>query len=447
MAAPEGVPEAPGAPEPAGRPEAPAAPEAPTGPTAPAAPVPPPSGAYTGGPAKRGSLFAQRAGGIVADLMRDMKLTREQAAGLVGNLGYESGGFASLQEGKPISGRGGYGYAQWTGPRRREFEAWSAAHNLDPKSHQANVGFLEHELQGKYSGFLGKLRQTRSIEEASRLTHSEYERPADVLDRSYRSGPQRLAYAKQAYGMSAPEPGGAPGPQGAPQVAAAMPAPPAGGGGHVTSDAAAAGVNQQLHNTMKAAFESILPPGYTARVTSGIRGNNPHSQHFTGSAEDWQIYDPKGTKIANRGEDTSGLYRKAAVEGLARMMVSNPALAQKFAWGRHFETSAGSGVPDLMHYDIGGVRGRFGDPMGERVEAAARARELRTLAKGEPQRMPEARGERVAVGGGGGGVNGQVDVNVTHRNPPKGSSVEATGKGDGVRVNHPRVEEQIIESI
>jgi hypothetical protein len=75
-------------------------------------------------------------------------LTREGAAGIVGNLHHECGGFKTLQEIKPVvkGSRGGYGWAQWTGPRRREFEAWAAKNNLKLDSRAANYGFLKHEL-------------------------------------------------------------------------------------------------------------------------------------------------------------------------------------------------------------------------------------------------------------------------------------------------------------
>jgi hypothetical protein len=42
------------------------------------------------------------------------------AAAFVGNLAHES---TQMQEQHPRGGRGGLGYAQWIGPRRREFEA------------------------------------------------------------------------------------------------------------------------------------------------------------------------------------------------------------------------------------------------------------------------------------------------------------------------------------
>ena len=167
------------------------------------------AGAAGGGRAGggRGDLYAQRAPMIMADLKRELGLTHEQAAGLVGNLGYESAGFKALQEGRPISGAGGFGYAQWTGPRRRKFMQYAQQRGLDPKSHEANVGFLKHELTGEHSGFLRRLKQTKTLQEATRLTHEVYETPADVQPKywgqykPYASAPGRLQYAKRAHAM------------------------------------------------------------------------------------------------------------------------------------------------------------------------------------------------------------------------------------------------------
>lgn len=144
--------------------------------------------------------WERRGGWVVRRLAADAGLTLGQAAGLVGNLGYESGGFKTLQETKPLvaGSAGGWGWAQWTGPRRRAFEKWSAENGLGANTDEANYGFLLHELLGDYKGFANKLRQTGSIEDACRLTHEVYERPQDVLDGSYRSGSARLTYARRA---------------------------------------------------------------------------------------------------------------------------------------------------------------------------------------------------------------------------------------------------------
>ena len=106
--------------------------------------------------------------------------------------------------------------------------------------------------------------------------------------------------------------------------------------------------------------QAFLPPGYTAKVTSGFRSNNPKSQHATGTAIDIQIFDDKGRPIANKGEDRSGLYTRYARAAYGVILDRHPELAGRFNWGgAHGTSSANPWTPDLMHFDIGGVRGRI----------------------------------------------------------------------------------------
>ncbi len=174
-----------------------------------------------------GADYRARAGELSTRLQRDFNLTPDQAAGLVGNLGYKSGGNldpAAHEKGQPAD-RGGIGWAQWTGPRRREFESWAAANNLDPKSSEANYGFLRHELsQPQWQPFLNRLRNTNSVEQSTNLTLRQYEAPANPAA----SEAQRLRMAQQA--VNAPQvaptpipatpPGAPPAPQLAPRIAA-----------------------------------------------------------------------------------------------------------------------------------------------------------------------------------------------------------------------------------
>ncbi len=96
-----------------------------------------------------GDVFAAECRRLGPRLMRDLGLTDVQAAGLLGNLGHESGGFRQLQEIAPRSpgSRGGWGLAQWTGPRRVAMEAWCRARGLDPASPEAGYGYLCAELR------------------------------------------------------------------------------------------------------------------------------------------------------------------------------------------------------------------------------------------------------------------------------------------------------------
>lgn len=95
-------------------------------------------------------IFSAKAPKVMADLMRDFGLTVEDAAAILGNLGHECNGFKTLQEIKPVvaGSRGGYGWAQWTGPRRKDYEAWCKRKSYDPASDVANYSFLFRELKG-----------------------------------------------------------------------------------------------------------------------------------------------------------------------------------------------------------------------------------------------------------------------------------------------------------
>ncbi|QIG75013.1 putative tail protein [Rhizobium phage RHph_I3_18] len=117
---------------------------------------------------------------LISDLSKDFQLSPEQAAGVVGQLAHESAGFGTLQEVNPTipGSRGGYGYAQWTGPRRKDFEAWTAQNNLDPNSYEGNYGFLRNELMNTPEGaVLEKLRGAPDALAAGRVFTDTFLRP------------------------------------------------------------------------------------------------------------------------------------------------------------------------------------------------------------------------------------------------------------------------------
>lgn len=134
----------------------------------------------------------------------------------------------------------------------------------------------------------------------------------------------------------------------------------------LTRQPAPRGIDPDLHTAMAAAFAMVLPPGYTARMTSGVRGGDPSSQHAFGRAEDWHVYDQNGNEINNRGPDFTGVFHHVIVQALVNYAHLNPqGYAQhRFAWGNYFETYKGSGQRDIMHADTGGSRGSpgYGDP-------------------------------------------------------------------------------------
>lgn len=107
--------------------------------------------------------FKAKAPGIMRQLMADFPIDTQEAAAIVGNLGYECMGFTAFQELAPTvkGSRGGWGWPQWTGPRRRAFERWCKRTRKDPASDEANYGYLFLELkglEGSEGAAIGKLR-------------------------------------------------------------------------------------------------------------------------------------------------------------------------------------------------------------------------------------------------------------------------------------------------
>lgn len=109
--------------------------------------------------------------------MKDYGLSSHQAAGIVGNLHHESAGFRQMQEQGHRSGRGGLGIAQWTGPRRREFERLASQRGLSTSSYEGNYAMLRHDLDGKYKNSVAAIRRTRDLQGSTRSFMNTFERP------------------------------------------------------------------------------------------------------------------------------------------------------------------------------------------------------------------------------------------------------------------------------
>lgn len=124
------------------------------------------------------SVFTDKAPGIMRLLMRDFALDDLSAAAIVGNLGHESGGFRFLQEKKPLvpGSKGGYGWAQWTGPRRRLYEAYCKRNNLDPAIDKANYGFLFVELTGSEAAAIPAVKAASGLAAKVKAFEMKFER-------------------------------------------------------------------------------------------------------------------------------------------------------------------------------------------------------------------------------------------------------------------------------
>jgi len=145
--------------------------------------------------------------------------------------------------------------------------------------------------------------------------------------------------------------------------------PGEGGGDRVQAGRDLRGTDPRLTEIVGAAARG-LPPGYTVAPTSGRRTAG-QGQHTHGLAQDWQIIDPSGKPVPNRGDDKSGLYTTLARNAYGYQEKYHPQMTGKFQWGGQFGTSARNpDEPDLMHFDFGGRRGRIGRYSREAIGSA-----------------------------------------------------------------------------
>ena len=144
--------------------------------------------------------FSPRGGWLVKSLARELDLNFTQAAGPVGNLGYESGGLKELQEVRPLvpRSRGGRGWAMWTGDRRDAFEGWCQGCRLDPDGSEANYGYLLVELRGPYKSTVEALRKCTTLDQAVFAFGEYFERPYGTTATHLPGFDGRMHYARLA---------------------------------------------------------------------------------------------------------------------------------------------------------------------------------------------------------------------------------------------------------
>lgn len=107
-----------------------------------------------GGTGKTGKQFEDNSRFLMDNLKKDYGLSREQAAGIIGWWGGESGLDPGINEMKPLvpGSRGGFGIAQWTGPRRKALEEFAEKNNMPLSSVQTQYMFFKEEVK-KYPQF------------------------------------------------------------------------------------------------------------------------------------------------------------------------------------------------------------------------------------------------------------------------------------------------------
>ncbi len=101
------------------------------------------------------------------------------AQGVVARLHGESRLDPGINEINPVveGSRGGFGLAQWTGPRRKQLEEFAASRGQNVADPELQMDFLMWENANTEKGAWDKVMQAKDPVEAARLFTTEWERP------------------------------------------------------------------------------------------------------------------------------------------------------------------------------------------------------------------------------------------------------------------------------
>jgi Phage tail lysozyme len=122
------------------------------------------------------TMFRAKAPVFMDQLITDFGFKDFQAAAVFGNIGHECAGFMILHEIGQPEGEGGYGWAQWTGPRRVSFFRWCSDHHLNKEADEANFGFLEFELRTSQSDAVAALLKCPDLASSVNAFERNFER-------------------------------------------------------------------------------------------------------------------------------------------------------------------------------------------------------------------------------------------------------------------------------
>lgn len=144
-----------------------------------------PAAAPSGDPAQR----------IVAGLVA-RGIPETAAIGIAGNLGAESRFDSGINEISPVvrGSRGGFGLAQWTGPRRRALEAFAASRGVPVDNEDMQLDFLVGEMRG------AEARNSRDTLAAATPEQAAYEFMDDFLRPGVANGDHRMTLARRIAG-------------------------------------------------------------------------------------------------------------------------------------------------------------------------------------------------------------------------------------------------------
>ncbi len=136
---------------------------------------------------------------VAFNFFREQGLTPEQSAGIVGNLYKESAvmpnraqqrpgdsGIQTIESASEITPNRGFGIAQWTtAGRQQNWLNYADELGLDPLSLELQLLFLMHELETEPAWGYEQLRETSTLQEATWIFLTFFERPRKVIDGGY----------------------------------------------------------------------------------------------------------------------------------------------------------------------------------------------------------------------------------------------------------------------
>lgn len=155
-------------------------PSAPSAPTPSASAPAPSTSASDYADARVGSAHGDSAQTIMKGLM-DRGMPEHIARGFVMNFRDESNLNPGINEQNPIvpGSRGGFGLAQWTGPRRRALEAYAAERGVPASDLGTQLDFLMTELQGTESSAWEAIQASSDPGSAAAAIVNNFLRPAE----------------------------------------------------------------------------------------------------------------------------------------------------------------------------------------------------------------------------------------------------------------------------
>lgn len=111
-------------------------------------------------------------GSQIVNFFMNKGLTKNQAKGIYGNIMQESGGKHNIVS---RDGHNSYGLAQWTGTRKARL---FSKYGTNPTVNQ-QLEYLWDELNSTEKGALNALRNTTTVEDATKVFMQKFERPAN----------------------------------------------------------------------------------------------------------------------------------------------------------------------------------------------------------------------------------------------------------------------------